>query len=40
MLTPAGLRDDDVVVDLGSGDGIIPLMAAQMNVRRCQAKQQ
>jgi precorrin-6B methylase 2 len=31
MLTLAGLRDDDVVVDLGSGDGIIPLMAAQMN---------
>jgi hypothetical protein len=31
MLTLAGLRDDDVVVDLGSGDGIIPLMAARMN---------
>jgi hypothetical protein len=31
MLTLADLRDDDVVVDLGSGDGIIPLMAAQMN---------
>lgn len=31
MLTMAGLRDDDVVVDLGSGDGLIPLMAARMN---------
>jgi hypothetical protein len=31
MLTLADLRDDDVVVDLGSGDGIIPLMAARMN---------
>src|SRR4026209_876733 len=31
MLTRAGLRDDDVVVDLGSGDGLIPLTAARMN---------
>lgn len=31
LLTLADLRDDDVVVDLGSGDGIIPLMAARMN---------
>jgi hypothetical protein len=33
MLTLAGLRDDDVVVDLGSGDGLIPLTAARMNRR-------
>ena len=33
MLTMAGLRDDDVVVDLGSGDGLIPLTAARMNPR-------
>ena len=33
MLTLAELRDDDVVVDLGSGDGLIPLMAARMNPR-------
>lgn len=33
MLTMAGLRDDDVVVDLGSGNGLIPLMAARMNPR-------
>ena len=33
MLTLAELRDDDVVVDLGSGDGLIPLMAARMNSR-------
>jgi hypothetical protein len=33
MLTLAGLRDDDVVLDLGSGDGIIPLTAAKMNGR-------
>src|SRR5688572_32972365 len=33
MLTMAGLRDDDVVVDLGSGDGVIPLTAARMNPR-------
>lgn len=31
MLTLAGLRDDDVVVDLGSGDGRIVLTAARMN---------
>jgi precorrin-6B methylase 2 len=33
MLTMAALRDDDVVVDLGSGDGLIPLTAARMNPR-------
>src|SRR5687768_18555345 len=33
MLTLAELRDDDVVLDLGSGDGLIPLMAARMNPR-------
>jgi hypothetical protein len=33
MLTLAELRDDDVVIDLGSGDGLIPLMAARMNER-------
>jgi hypothetical protein len=33
MLTLAALRDDDVVVDLGSGNGIIPLTAARMNPR-------
>ena len=33
MLTMAGLRDDDVVVDLGSGNGLIPLTAARMNPR-------
>ena len=33
MLTLARLRDDDVVVDLGSGNGLIPLMAARMNPR-------
>ena len=33
MLKLAGLRDDDVVVDLGSGDGLIPLTAARMNAR-------
>lgn len=31
MLKLADLRDDDVVVDLGSGDGRIVLTAAQMN---------
>ena len=31
MLKLAGLRDDDVVVDLGSGDGRIVLTAARMN---------
>jgi hypothetical protein len=33
MLMLAGLRDDDVVVDLGSGDGLIPLTAARLNPR-------
>ena len=33
MLTLAELRDDDVVVDMGSGDGLIPLTAARMNPR-------
>jgi len=33
MLTLAELRDDDVVVDLGSGDGLIPRTAARMNSR-------
>jgi hypothetical protein len=33
MLTLAALRDDDLVVDLGSGDGLIPLTAARMNPR-------
>ena len=33
MLTLAKLRDDDVVVDLGSGNGLIPLKAARMNPR-------
>jgi hypothetical protein len=33
MLRLAGLRDDDVVLDLGSGDGLIPLTAARMNPR-------
>ena len=33
LLTLAALRDDDVVVDLGSGDGLIPLTAARMNGR-------
>jgi len=33
MLTLARLQDDDVVVDLGSGNGIIPLTAARMNPR-------
>src|SRR5918992_134996 len=31
MLKFAGIRDDDVVLDLGSGKGLIPLTAAQMN---------
>ena len=31
MLKLANLRDDDVVVDLGSGNGLIPLTAARMN---------
>jgi hypothetical protein len=33
MLKLASLRDDDVVVDLGSGNGLIPLTAARMNRR-------
>jgi precorrin-6B methylase 2 len=33
MLKLAALRDDDVVVDLGSGNGLIPLTAARMNSR-------
>jgi hypothetical protein len=33
MLALANLRDDDVVVDLGSGDGLIPLTAARMNAK-------
>ncbi len=33
LLTLAGLGDEDVVVDLGSGDGLIPLMAARMNAK-------
>jgi SAM-dependent methyltransferase len=33
MLTLAGLNNDDVVVDLGSGNGLIPLTAARMNSR-------
>lgn len=33
LLTLAELRDDDVVIDLGSGDGLIPLTAARMNPR-------
>jgi Methyltransferase domain len=33
LLTLAKLRDDDVVIDLGSGDGLIPLTAARMNPR-------
>jgi len=31
LLTLAELRDDDIVVDLGSGNGLIPLTAARMN---------
>ena len=33
LLTLAGLRDNDVVVDLGSGDGLIPLTAASKDGR-------
>jgi precorrin-6B methylase 2 len=33
MLTVAQLRDGDVVMDLGSGNGLIPLTAARMNPR-------
>jgi hypothetical protein len=31
LLQLAKLRDDDVVIDLGSGDGLIPITAAKMN---------
>ena len=33
LLDLADLQDDDVVVDLGSGNGLIPLTAARMNAR-------
>src|SRR5262245_28786062 len=33
LLKMAELRDNDVVVDLGSGNGLIPLTAARMNPR-------
>jgi hypothetical protein len=33
LLKMADLRDNDVVVDLGSGNGLIPLTAARMNGR-------
>jgi precorrin-6B methylase 2 len=33
MLTIARLQDNDMVVDLGSGNGLIPLTAAKMNPR-------
>ena len=33
LLDLAELKDDDVVVDLGSGNGLIPLTAARMNAR-------
>jgi hypothetical protein len=33
MLKLANLRDNDVVMDLGSGNGLIPLTAARMNRR-------
>jgi hypothetical protein len=33
LLTLAKLQDSDVVVDLGSGNGLIPLTAARMNQR-------
>ncbi len=33
LLKMAGLRDEDVVVDLGSGNGLIPLTAARLNPR-------
>ena len=33
LLKLARLRDDDIVVDLGSGNGLIPLTAARMNPR-------
>jgi hypothetical protein len=37
LLKLADLRDDDVVIDLGSGNGLIPLTAARMN-RRLQGR--
>ena len=37
MLRLADLKDDDVVIDLGSGNGLIPLTAARMN-RRLQGR--
>ena len=37
LLRLADLRDDDVVIDLGSGNGLIPLTAARMN-RRLQGR--
>lgn len=33
MLKLANLRDDDIIVDLGSGDGLIVLTAAKMNAK-------
>ena len=33
LLDLADLKDNDVVVDLGSGNGLIPLTAARMNAR-------
>lgn len=33
MLKLANLRDDDVIVDIGSGDGLIVLTAAKMNAK-------
>ena len=33
MLKLANLRDDDVIVDLGSGDGLIVLTAAKLNTK-------
>src|SRR5262245_4737875 len=37
LLKLADLHDDDVVIDLGSGNGLIPLTAARMN-RRLQGR--
>jgi len=37
LLKLADLRDDDVVIDLGSGNGLIPLTAARLN-RRLQGR--
>jgi cyclopropane fatty-acyl-phospholipid synthase-like methyltransferase len=33
LLTLSGLRDDDVVIDLGAGDGLSPITAAKMNAK-------